>query len=224
MMEVITIAVTDFACNAHIVHDAASKQAVLIDPGGDIDLIINELQARNLTLAAVLITHAHLDHAGGVVFLNQVIESKGWAVPKLYAHVADRELRESITKQAQMFGMDEFAFQNCPEPDVYLADEATVAVDKLTLKALHTPGHAPGHLCFYVAGESPVLFAGDALFKGSIGRTDLPGGNSYQLLHSITAKLLTLPENTVVYPGHGEATTILREKYANPYVKVMEKG
>lgn len=127
-------------------------------------------------------------------------------------------MRSSISGQAMMFGLSAKDYQDCPEPDQYLQDGDELLVGNFKIKALFTPGHSPGHLSFFIAGERPTVISGDSLFKGSIGRTDLPGGNHRLLIKSIENKLLTLPENTIVLPGHGPDTTIFNEKNRNPFL------
>jgi len=206
---VVTLTNGSFAENCYLVADPASGAAAIVDPGEEVDLFVARLAHEGWTLRAVWLTHAHVDHVAGVAGLHARIP-----VPVLL-HPADRALYDAAPGQAAMFGLRVAA---PPPPDGALADGATVSVGACAFTVIHTPGHTPGGVCLVGHG---LLFAGDTLFAGSIGRTDLPGGDREALLASIHERLLVLPDETVVYSGHGPATTIGAEKRDNPFVKLV---
>ena len=223
IMKIVTIPVTDFEQNARIVICEETKHAAVVDPGGDIEMIVGAVRDEGVTVDAIILTHAHLDHAGGIKELLPWVEELQGVKPKFYAHKEESFLRSGLSGQARMFGLSVNDYQDCPEPDVYLQDGEEVSIGHVRIQALFTPGHSPGHLSFYIPDKRPVVISGDALFKGSIGRTDLPGGNHRLLIKSIETKLLTLPESTMVLPGHGPDTTIFNEKNRNPFLVAAEK-
>lgn len=201
-----------FAENTYLLYDE-TKEAVLIDCGC---LFTNEQQAlsgfiteNDLTLKHLLCTHMHLDH----VFGNEYIYKTYGLQPE--AHLAETEQLPGLQEQAKAFGLD-FPIKPVPLKKTLIGNEV-VRFGNSELRALLVPGHSPGSLAFYCEAEGFVI-AGDALFSGSIGRTDLWGGNQEELVAAIKDKLLTLPDETVVYPGHGAITTILDEKLNNPYL------
>ena len=190
--------------NCYLLSDAG--QAVLVDPGDEAGRLLGALGA--LELRAVWLTHAHFDHVGA---LADVLDR--FPVP-VYLHPDDWELLENAAASAAYFGL------TLRQPEVEslpLVHAQVLNVGGLEATCLHTPGHAPGHTAFHVPAAGFVL-AGDALFQGSVGRTDLPGGSHEQLLGSIRRELLTLPDETVVYPGHGPATTVGVERRTNPFL------
>ncbi len=195
--------------NCYLLADAASKQAVLVDPGDEAERLLRALRDDGLGLAAVWLTHAHFDHIGALADLEAELE-----VP-VYLHPADLPLYHNASQAA---GLWEIPFKQPRSEPQGLADAQTLTLGDTEVHCLFTPGHAPGHSAFYVPSEHFVL-AGDALFQGSIGRTDLPFGNHAQLLESVKTQLLTLPIETVVYPGHGPETTVGREKRTNPFLQ-----
>ena len=226
MLKIRTVPVTLFMQNARLLSDPAAGETVIVDPGGDVPALLAAIEP-STTVVAVWLTHAHLDHAGGVAELLDALERSQGRRPDLIGHKLEARMRASIADQAAMFGLPSGSFRNCPEPSVYLDHGAEVSVGSHRAKVLFTPGHSPGHIAFSfgeteVSGDAsfrgPFVLAGDTLFEGSIGRTDLPGGNGPQLLESIKRELLTLPEETVVMAGHGEDTTVGREKRSNPFV------
>ena len=204
--DVITLTNGAFAENAYILADRDAGAAVLIDPGEEAELFLRRVATERLTLAAVWLTHAHVDHILGV---NRVLRET--AVP-LYLHPADRPLYDGLPAQGAAFGLRADA---PPPPDHDLTDGQQLAVGGLTLDVLHVPGHTPGHVAFVGQG---IALVGDVLFAGSIGRTDLPGGDTATLLASIRERLLPLADETIVYPGHGPQTTIGRERRTNPFI------
>ena len=201
-MEIQTFQVTPFIVNCFVVKDAG--EAVVIDPGDVPPSLLRALQGIKIRL--IVNTHCHCDHCGGNA---ELMEKTG---APLAIHREELPLLRSMEIQAQMFGV---SVAPSPEPDRFLQDGDTVEVGKIALRVALVPGHSPGHIM--LAGDGCV-FSGDVLFEGSIGRTDLPGGDYRQLMDSIRTKLLTLPDNTVVYPGHGPSTTIGDERRANPFL------
>ena len=210
-MHVETLTVGPLGCNCSIVADVDAKRAIVIDPGGDYDAIRARLDALGVSVAAIVHTHTHFDHVGCTAELQR---SSGAAAS---IHEGDRFLYDILPIQAEMFGMD------APEPadmDDGLVDGRTFHAGAIELAALHTPGHTPGS-CSFVAnhGGQTLVVAGDTLFRGSIGRTDLPGGDPEAILRSIRGKLLSLPDAARVVTGHGPATTIGDERARNPYLQ-----
>jgi hydroxyacylglutathione hydrolase len=196
-------------CNCSIVADPGTKQAVVIDPGDEPDRILEVLSKNSLKPVALIHTHAHLDHVGVSALLSRLTGAP------LLMHEDDAPLYEHLEDQGRMFG---FKLDPPAMVDRFLAHGDRVACGSGALEVLHTPGHTPGSLCFRMDGEKPVLFSGDTLFRRSIGRTDLWGGSTPQILASIKDRLLTLPGGLVVLPGHGETTTIAEEARLNPFV------
>ncbi len=188
---VIRMVVGPLMVNCYIVGCKETKKAVVIDPGGDVPRIVTGLVDRGLVLAYILNTHGHWDHTGGVEEIKKITRAP-WLI-----HAAD-------------------AGGGNGKPDGFLEEGQTVSFGTYALKVLHTPGHSPGSVCFFSPG---VVFTGDTLFAGSIGRTDLPGGNYEGLLDGVRKKLFCMEEDTRVYPGHGPATTIGQEKHHNPFFR-----
>ena len=204
-----SITVGPFQENCYVVGDEATGTGALIDPGDEAARISLQVEQTNLQISSIILTHAHIDHVGAVVTL---VEEYG--CPVLIHREAEPMLNQLPT-QAMMMGMK---FGKVPAVDGYIEDGEVVEIGNLRLEPLYTPGHAPGHLAFYVPSEGLVI-SGDALFAGSVGRVDLPGGSMEVLMHSIEEKLLTLPDDTLVYPGHGPETTIGREREMNPFLQ-----
>ena len=208
------LVVSVFEANCYIVGDERTRQAFVIDPGDDADQILEALEASRLQAKLILATHAHLDH---VMAVAQVREATG---APFMLHPADAPLLAAMPVQARHFlGVE---LPPPPPVDAWLTAGETVAIDDIPLKVLLTPGHSSGSVSFYWTpppGERGIVFSGDALFQGSIGRTDL-GGDFLTLERSIRTQLYTLPDDTVVLSGHGDATTIGREKRTNPFVNV----
>lgn len=198
--------------NAYIVASEPHGLAVVIDAPPEPDTIGAVLLQHDLSVAAVLLTHGHVDHTGGS---GQLARATGGAV---YVHPDDDFLTLHPAKQLRaMFGMLPPGVYDVPEKFEALADGQILDIAGLRLDVRHTPGHTPGHCCFYLAGEE-TLFSGDQLFAGSIGRTDLPGGSFPALMSSMQEKVLILPDDTRVLPGHGPETTIGRERATNPFL------
>ena len=207
ILEMLTV--SPFQENCYIIGDQESGVGAIIDPGDEAARIAMAVEGTGLDIGSIIVTHAHIDHVGAVAALTDE-----YACPVLM-HAEAEAMLEALPTQAMMMGM---RFGKVPRVDRYLEDEDAVEVGELRLRSLYTPGHAPGHLAFYLQDEGLVL-SGDALFAGSVGRVDLPGGSMEVLMQSIEERLLTLPDDTVVYPGHGPRTTIGNERTANPFLQ-----
>jgi hydroxyacylglutathione hydrolase len=194
--------------NCYIVGCEETREGAVIDPGGDPERILAEVEAHGLTIKYVLNTHAHFDHTDAN---GALVEATG---ATLALHPGDRRLLE-MSGGAALFGLEA---EPSPPPTLALHDGDELAMGKLRFRVLHTPGHTPGHVCFYEPDEG-VLFDGDVLFYRGVGRTDLPGGNWTQLMDSIRRVLFRLPDETVVLSGHGPGTTIGEEKRLNPWLR-----
>jgi glyoxylase-like metal-dependent hydrolase (beta-lactamase superfamily II) len=196
-------------CNCSVFGDEQTREALVIDPGDNVPEIVAILERHGLKLKMIVITHAHIDHIGGAQKLKAAT-----GAPVLM-NSNDSELYAHIDVQAMWLGMDD---PEVVEIDSSMADGDTLRVGAVEFSVLHTPGHTRGSVSLWIPAEKKVA-AGDTLFRDSIGRTDLPGGDSRQILVSIREKLLPLPEDTIVIPGHGEATTIGREKELNYFLQ-----
>ncbi len=205
-----TFAVPPLGCNCTILGDPVSKQALVVDPGGAHERILKEVAELGLTVTRILHTHAHFDH-----FLASG-HMRAATGAKLCLHPDDRFLWEMLDEQCAMFGV---ASQPVPPPDYWIKDDDTFSLGELVTAALHTPGHTPGSMSFYVPAAELVL-AGDTLFRGSIGRTDLWGGDFDAIERSIRERLYVLAEQTVVVTGHGPETQIGVERRTNGFVRV----
>lgn len=205
-LDLITLTNGAFAENCYLLVERESRQAVIVDPGEEAELFLRRLATEGAHLAAVWLTHSHVDHILGVA---RVVAATGAPV---YLHPADRPLYDALPRQGEWFGLTP---EPPPPPNYDLAHGMRLPLGGLEFEVRHVPGHTPGHVAFVGHG---VALVGDALFAGSIGRTDLPGGDAATLLASIRKQLLTLPDATVVYPGHGPETTIGRERRSNPFL------
>lgn len=200
-----------FACNCSVIACEATREAVVIDPGGEVDRIADIVRSNDLTVKAIIHTHAHLDH---IYCTRDVKEAHGGDI---WLHKGDLFLYDGIAQQAAMFGWQ----PRTPLPvDVFMKDGDRVAFGEHQALVIHTPGHTPGSACFEVTekDEPTLLFSGDTLFKRSVGRTDLPGGDARLLERSIKNKLYVRDLDTVVVPGHGATTTLGEEARKNPFV------
>jgi len=208
-MRVRTFTGGGFAENGYLVVCEASGEAVAVDPGAAAARMARAVVTEKLHLAAVLLTHAHLDHIEGVERLRAAVPD----VP-IWLHRADLGMYRALPQQAASFGYDA---QAQPEPDHWLEHGQRFTFGACTFKVRHAPGHAPGHVIF-VAAEGGLALVGDVIFQGSIGRSDLPGGDFYTLMRSIREQVLTLPDDTVLYSGHGPETTVGDERAGNPFL------
>ncbi len=202
------IPVTAFDQNCSLLWCEASRQAAVIDPGGDLDKILLRVDALQLKLRQIWLTHAHIDHAGGAGEL-----ACRYDIPIVGPHRADSFWINALAEQSRMFG---FPPAKTFEPSRWLEQDDQVKVGEVSLKVLHCPGHTPGHVVFYQP-KAQLMFVGDVIFKGSIGRTDFPQGNHNVLLNSIRQKLFSLPDKVSFVPGHGPMSNIGFEKRNNPF-------
>jgi len=196
------------ATNCYIIGSDITRRAMVIDPGADSRAIMKAIDADRLLLSLIVITHSHFDHTGAVKAIKDATGAR-FAV----GAGADKSSPGALIKLvAAMSG----GSAKIPEPDLFLSDGDKIDIDELHFEVIYTPGHSPDEISLYGHG---ILFSGDTLFNSGIGRTDFPGCSYEQLEHSIQASLYTLPDQTVVYPGHGPATTIGREKRGNPFIR-----
>jgi glyoxylase-like metal-dependent hydrolase (beta-lactamase superfamily II) len=202
-------AVGSLQCNCSILGDETSREAIVVDPGDEIPRILRVLERHQLTVKQIIVTHAHIDHIAGAHRLKQLT-----GAPVLY-NQRDLPLVAMMEEQAGWIGVPT---PQVSAPDDSLEDGDTVAISGITGTVMHTPGHTEGSVCLYLP-EQGVLLAGDTLFAGSIGRTDLPGGSTGKILGSIRDRLLPLPETTTVIAGHGKSTTIGAERRLNPFLQ-----
>lgn len=193
--------------NCFILGCESTRQAVVIDPGDDADRILMELAKSELKVKYLINTHGHFDH----VSANKRMKEATGA--QIAIHPEDEPMLHELSQSALMFGLSS---ENSPPADILLKDKDEITFGEITLKVIHTPGHSRGGISLYTRGH---LFAGDTLFAGSIGRTDLPGGDYDTLISSIREKLLIFDEDTIVYTGHGPETTIGNEKRMNPFLR-----
>jgi len=205
-VKVIPIPNGQFAENCYIVVDEARRACAIVDPGEEAELIAHRVAALDVTPVAIWLTHAHLDHVMGVARLK--LETGA----PVYLHPADRELYDHAVQQGLAFGIP---VEPPPPPDRPFTHGEVVRVGDCVFTVRHAPGHSPGSVCLVGDG---VVFTGDVLFAGSVGRTDLPGGDFETLRKSIERELLVLPDSTIVYSGHGPETTIGQERRANPFL------
>jgi glyoxylase-like metal-dependent hydrolase (beta-lactamase superfamily II) len=201
-----------FAENCYLVIDEQARECAIVDPGEEAGLILHKVQETGATPVAIWLTHAHLDHVLGV---TRVAQETG--VP-IWLHPADRPLYDAVPDQAAWFGLAPSG--PLPTPDHQLVPGQQLHVGTARFDVRHAPGHSPGSVCLLGPG---VAFTGDVLFAGSIGRTDLPGGDFETLIASIERELLSLPDDTIVYSGHGPETTIGRERTANPFLTGVDR-
>ena len=210
MLQYLTVPVTPFQQNCSIVWCDTTKEAALIDAGGDIPVLLAEIARLGLTLKALWVTHAHIDHAGAVGELADT-----YALPIVGPHTGDQFWIDGLAQQSVMFG---FPPAQPFTPTRWLKDGDTMQIGNETLNVRHCPGHTPGHVVFH-APQIDRVFVGDVLFAGSIGRTDFPQGDHDQLIDSITQRLWPMGDQTVFIPGHGPESTLGRERSSNPYVR-----
>jgi hydroxyacylglutathione hydrolase len=204
-----TFPVGPLQCNCTILGDEAEREAIIIDPGDEIERIQVRLTQLGLKLKQIIVTHAHIDHVGGALKLKRLTGAP------ILLNENDLPLLAMMEMQAAWLGIEP---PETAPPDESLADGKQVGLDSIPASVIHTPGHTQGSICLHFA-PLKLLLAGDTLFAGSIGRTDLPGGNHAQIIDSIESRLMRLPEETKVIPGHGPATSIGKEKRSNPFLR-----
>lgn len=209
MLHYRTIPVTPFQQNCSIVWCDEAKLAAIIDPGGDLELLLQAVEATGARLEQIWMTHAHIDHAGATAELAHRLQ-----LPIIGPHTGDQYWIDLLPEQGAMFG---FPPSQVFTPTRWLADGDSVSLGKYTFSVRHCPGHTPGHVIFH-SQDLNRAFVGDVLFAGSIGRTDFPGGNHAQLLASITERLWPLGDETIFIPGHGPESSFGQERRTNPYV------
>jgi glyoxylase-like metal-dependent hydrolase (beta-lactamase superfamily II) len=210
MRQIHTIVSQPFEENTYVVWQPPRTDALVIDPGLEPDLILDFLREQGLTVAAILNTHGHADHIGG----NAEVKSAFPEAPLLIGHGDAVMLTDADANLSAPFGMP----ITSPAADWVLREGDVVEAAGFRLEVLEIPGHSPGHVVFVLRGEPCLVFGGDVLFRGSVGRTDFPGGSSQRLFAGIREKLFTLPPETVVYSGHGPVTTVKHERRTNPFV------
>ena len=204
-----TFPVGPLQCNCTLIGDETTHEAMVIDPGENIQEILARLKAHALILKQIVVTHAHIDHVGGALLLKRLTGAP------ILMNQQDLPLLGMMEMQAEWLGV---ATPEVAPPDASAEDGMVLGLTRHPAQVLHTPGHTPGSICLYFAPEQ-LLVAGDTLFAGSIGRTDLPGGDGRQILRSIHDRLLILPELLRVIPGHGPETTIGEERESNPFLQ-----
>ena len=204
-LRVYVMEVGPLAENTYIVEHAATRKGVVVDPGFEGEEILGRLAERGITLEKILLTHGHLDHVAAV----RVLKERTGATVHIHPDESDRMQTAGV--QGRMFGLH---IENPPPPDVLIGEGDRIGLGDQTFQVLHTPGHTPGHVTF-LAGE--MAFVGDLIFAGSIGRTDLPGGSYEALIRAVREKIFTLPDRTILFPGHGPATTVGEERRSNPF-------
>jgi hydroxyacylglutathione hydrolase len=205
-LEVVPILNGLFEENCYLVGEAGGTEAVIVDPGEESGRFLEEARVRGRRISAIWLTHAHLDHIMGVEAVKRATGAP------VFLHPGERPIYDNLVAQGQYFGFD---LTPAPPPDAELRHGQRLKLGQTEFEVRHVPGHSPGHVCFVGAG---VVLGGDVLFQGSIGRTDLIGGDLPTLLAGIRAQLFTLPDDTVVFPGHGPSTTIGRERATNPFL------
>lgn len=209
MLENRIVPVTPFEQNCSILWCDKTRKAAVVDPGGDLERIVAAAQECGVTIEKILVTHGHIDHAGGTARLAREL-----GVPVEGPHEGDRFWIEGMPEQSKMFG---FPGVETFEPDRWLQDGDSVTVGEEVFQVIHAPGHTPGHVVFFHPGAR-LAIVGDVLFAGSIGRTDFPRGDHAALIHSIREKLFPLGDDVSFLPGHGPVSTFGRERRSNPYV------
>ena len=208
MLKAIVQPVTPFEQNASILYCSETKKCAIVDPGGDIEILLKIAKDNELVPEKILLTHGHIDHAGGATEIAKILRVKIHG-----PHEDDKFLLDSLEEQGKMFGLNS---KDC-SPDVWLDEGDIVTIGKEKLETYFCPGHTPGHLIFYNL-ESKLAIVGDVLFCGSIGRTDLPGGNFDDLIQSVKDKLWPLGRDIEFIPGHGPMSTFEAERQSNPFV------
>lgn len=209
-MQVGVIPVTAFQQNCSVIHCEKTNKAAVVDPGGDLELVLDYIRQEGIEVDKILLTHAHIDHAGATLALATQLK-----VPVIGPHRDDQFLIDSLDEQGRMFGLGS---AKPFTPNRWLDQGDTVEVGEERFEVRHCPGHTPGHVVFYNAAHHFAI-VGDVLFDGSIGRTDLPRGDHATLLNSIRTQLLSLPDETTFLPGHGPTSTIGAQRRSNPFLR-----
>ena len=214
MLKALIQPVTLFQQNASIIYCSASNKCAIVDPGGDIEILLEIAKNNNLIPEKILLNHGHIDHAGGATELSEILK-----VEIHGPHIEDKFLLDGLQEQGQMFGLPS---KDC-QPDLWLNEGDIVEIGEEKLDVYFCPGHTPGHIIFYNK-ENKLAIVGDVLFNGSIGRTDLPGGNHDQLINSVKEKLWPLGKDIEFIPGHGPISTFEAERLSNPFVSDQALG
>ena len=214
MLKALIQPVTPFQQNASIIYCSNTNKCAIVDPGGDIEILLEIAKNNNLIPEKILLTHGHIDHAGGATELSEILK-----VEIHGPHIEDKFLLDELQKQGEMFGLPS---KDC-KPDVWLDEGDIVELGDEKLDVYFCPGHTPGHIIFYNEANKLAL-VGDVLFNGSIGRTDLPGGNHDQLINSVKDKLWPLGKKIEFIPGHGPMSTFEAERLSNPFVSDQALG
>ncbi|MBA4611180.1 MBL fold metallo-hydrolase [Stappia taiwanensis] len=209
-MQVVVIPVTAFQQNCSLVFDRDSKAGAVIDPGGDVERILQAIAEHGVAVEKIVLTHGHIDHIGGAADLAERL-----GVPVVGPHRADQMLIDQVEAQARQFGVEGV---RAVTPDQWLDEGDDLSIAGRAFQVLHCPGHAPGHLVYFDP-ELKFALSGDVLFAGSVGRTDLPGGDHDTLIRSIREKLLPLGDDVTFLPGHGPASSLGHERKTNPFLR-----
>jgi hydroxyacylglutathione hydrolase len=212
-VRIVSASAPPFYKNGFVVSCEATRDAVVIDPGDELDGLLRAVREQQLLVRHILLTHAHLDHITGVKRAKAVLGAP------VHLHEADLPLYDAVVQQGMMFGL---SVEAQPRPDRLYRPDGAIAFGRFEVRVHHTPGHSPGGVCLQIGETGSAgmdLFVGDTLFAGSIGRTDLPGGDHETLIRSIRNVLFAFGDEARVYPGHGEATTIGRERRENPFLQ-----
>ncbi len=215
-MKIAILPVTPFQQNCSLVWDEQDRRATVIDPGGDVPVILAEIERLGLLVDKIVLTHGHIDHAGGVVALQEALQARPGAasVPVIGPDQRDDFLLQGLADQGRKFGFADA--RNCT-PDQFLSEGQTIELANLDFEILHCPGHTPGSIVLF-SPAARFAFVGDVLFRGSVGRTDFPYGDGAALITAITEKLLPLGDDVSFLCGHGQGSTIGRERQTNPFL------